>query len=133
MDGRGGSAGSRATAPTTASNATASARYRVASPTIGISAPASSGPRIAPVYRVSELRLAAAGTRPGTTAPIVVMIGGWYWWSHLFNYREFSMPWAAVVTFRDSGGNRSTLEQPVRARRGEVGPSMSVGPAKIAT
>lgn len=42
------------------------------------------------------------------------------------------MPRAVVVTFRDSGGNRS-LSDSRFARKGEVGLTMSVEPAKIAT
>lgn len=59
--------------------------------------------------------------------------GLWYWWSHLFDYREFPMPRAAVVTFRDVGGNKPGLSDSRRARKGEVGLTMSIGPDKIAT
>ena len=63
----------------TSSSASVSNRYNAPSPTTGINTPASSGPRIDPVYRTSELNPFAAasrsaGTTRGTADPIAAMI-----------------------------------------------------------
>ncbi|CAM5666374.1 hypothetical protein SHIRM173S_05185 [Streptomyces hirsutus] len=63
----GGRAGSRYTAQTVTHSASASIRYSSASPTTGMSAPASSGPAIWPVCMTVEPRALAAGSSSSGT------------------------------------------------------------------